>query len=301
MSSKPRVLAVIVTYHSPRSTLLRLLRTLATQVDCGIIVNNSSTLPLPELVLCQYGFEYRQMPSNVGLASALNVGFEWARERGADFVISFDQDSKPAPDMTRQLLHAYTKLSAAGERVGAVGPQQVDSRTGRLSPFIAPIFLLRQRVIPAIGECLAVDHLITSGCLVPMHIWCQSGKFLDALFIDYVDIEWSLRLRHQGWNLYGVRDAVMQHTIGSDVHRLGVRNVLSHHPHRHYYMFRNAVFLLKLPAVSLVWKFAETGVLLKRFIFYATFVLPRYEHLRWMWFGLRDGFFNRLGPLPNQD
>lgn len=296
----PKILAVIVTFHSRSDVLLRLLHTLAPQVAGGIIVNNSERGPMPEFMLAPLGFSLQQMSVNVGVASALTAGFDWAKRSGADFVITFDQDSEPAEDMVQRLLDAYHTLCAAGRKVGALGPQQIDSRTAQKAPFLAPISGFRRKVIPAVGQCVEVDHLITSGCLVPMDAWADIGKFLDMLFIDYVDIEWSLRLRQRGWHLYGVGGATLFHAMGDDVHQWGGRQIPAHSPLRHYYMFRNGVYLQKLSHISFGWKLADAFQLMKKLIFFTLVGRPRRAHLRAMLRGIRDGRRGHMGPADEQ-
>ncbi|MCV5831057.1 hypothetical protein OFN28_30780, partial [Escherichia coli] len=51
--------------------------------------------------------------------------------------------------------------------------------------------------------CVDVDHLIASGSLIPVDVFEKIGGMDDSLFIDYVDVEWSLRARYQGLRCYG--------------------------------------------------------------------------------------------------
>ena len=289
------IFAVVVTYEPDEILLLQLLLALRPQISGGIIVNNACTLPLSDEYFQKIGFSVRHLKSNTGIATALNVGFEWAGLQGAGFVITFDQDSEPAPDMVSLLLQAYRSQAETGLAVGAVGPQQVDRRSGRLAPFIAPINGYRHKMLPVAGQIIEVDHLITSGCLVSLQTWISVGPFLDALFIDYVDIEWSLRMRSKGWHLYGVGGASLAHSIGDDIRQWGGRQVAWHRPLRHYYLFRNGLYLQTLPYIPLMWKLSDCIQLVKKLIFFTFFGRPRMSHLRAMLKGLRDGVSGRLG------
>ena len=294
----PRIFAVIVTYQPDGELLARLIRALAPQVSGGVIVNNGSELPglqLPTDFLQQNNFAVDHLQSNTGVATALNAGFHWAEAQNADFVITFDQDSEPAPDMVARLLGAYLELMASGHKIGAVGPQQVDRRTGRRAPFLEPISRSRRRTTPHAGQIVEVDHLITSGCLVPIQAWRDAGLFLDALFIDYVDIEWSLRLRHRGWHLYGVGGATLSHSIGDKVaHWWGIPFPW-HSPLRHYFIFRNGAYLQTLAHVSFGWKMFDALQLAKKLVIFTLVGRPRSAHLLAMLRGLRDGLRGRLG------
>ncbi len=297
----PFIAAVVVTFKPDEVLLSRLLLALAPQVSAGVIVNNASSLSLPDTYFQQAGFSVRHLNSNTGIATALNAGFDWATTQGAEFVITFDQDSEPAPDMVSRLLDAHSSQTVAGHKVGAVGPQQVDRRSGRVASFIAPITGPRRKTLPVKGQALEVDHLISSGCLIPMQAWLSTGPYLDALFIDYVDIEWSLRLRSKGWHLYGVGGATLMHSIGDDIKHWGGRQVAWHAPLRHYYLFRNGVYLQTLPHVPLIWKLSDALQLLKKLIFFTLVGRPYTAHLKAMLLGVKHGLKKRLGPAPAPD
>jgi len=295
-TSTPRIFAVVVTYQPDEVLLARLLTALAPQVAGGVIINNGHSLPLSDEHLRQTGFAVRHLQSNTGVATALNTGFWWAETQDIEFVITFDQDSEPASDMVAHLLGAYQELVASGQKVGAVGPVQIDRRTGRRAAFLEPISRWRRQVTPVAGQTVEVDHLISSGYLVPMVAWKGVGAFFDALFIDYVDVEWSLRLRHHGWHLFGVGNATLMHSMGDDIRQWCGRQFPWHSPLRHYFMFRNGIYLQKLPHISIGWKLFDGFQLLKRLVLFTLFGRPRSAHLRAMLRGIGDGWHSRLGP-----
>ncbi len=284
-----KTLAVVVAYRPDAHLLGRLLHALAPQVQGGVVINNGSDLPLADAALAQLGFEVRHLGDNLGVAAALNQGFRWALDRGADFIISFDQDSEPAADMVARLLRAHAALAAAGRQVGALGPQQVDRRSGRVADAFAPVRWRHHRVQPQPGQVLEVDHLITSGCLVPAAAWRHAGPMLEPLFIDYVDIEWSLRARARGLALFVVGGALLQHALGDGVHHWRGRQVAKHSPLRHYYLVRNGLWLQKLPYIPWSWKLPNLVALAKKFVFFSLASRPRGAHIRAMLRGIWAG------------
>jgi rhamnosyltransferase len=294
------VAAIIVTYHPELGRLQKLLRALIPQVDAVCVVDNGSA---PELVaLLDENFEHdvRLIPlgGNRGVAAAHNVGIKVSREIGASHVILFDQDSLPAADMVARLLDAETRQLAKGVRVGALGPRFHDPRDGMRYPFIRFQGWCIERVVrPDHDNCCRADYLITSGCLIRMECLDDVGGMSDPLFIDYVDIDWGLRARSKGYTNVGVFDAEMEHPLGEMPIKLfgGRVRVPLHQPLRHYYHFRNAIWLYKQSSAPLGWKFADAWRLCMKYGFYTLFAHPHLSHLRMMSLGVLHGLFNRMG------
>lgn len=291
----PRIFAVVVTYQPDEVLLIRLLQALAPQVVGGIVINNGCKLPISDIHLEQAGFSVKHQKFNSGVATALNDGFHWAEAQNADFVITFDQDSEPTAQMISLLMAAYQGLLSSGHKVGAIGPQQIDRRTGHRAAFMAPISWRRCPIDLKAGQTVEVDHLITSGCLVPMAAWKSAGKFLDALFIDYVDTEWCLRLRYRGWQIFGVGGADLIHSMGDDIKLLFGWRISWHNQFRHYFMFRNGVYLQKLPHVSFGWKVVDGIYMIKKILLFSFLAKPRAPHMQAMLHGIRDGWCREMG------
>lgn len=290
-----RVVCVIVTYLPEASALLKLIENLSAQVDAGLLVNNGPSLQFDEAFLKGQRFEIRHMGGNQGVASALNAGFRWAEEMCASHVLTMDQDSQPALDMVAALKNALVVLGDRGFRLGAVGPQSVDFATGRPAPFVLPVNGKRHSQVLASGDLLEVEHLITSGCLIPMAAWRDTGPFLESLFIDYVDIEWCMRARSRGWIVFGVGDAVLRHSLGDRFVKWGRRQLPWHQPIRHYYLFRNAIAMQRMRYIPRSWKRVDARLLFKRFVFIAITAGWRLGHVRAMLLGVWDGLLGRGG------
>jgi len=66
------------------------------------------------------------------------------------------------------------------------------------------------------GELLETDFMISSGALIPMQVLDQVGDMNESFFIDHVDTEWILRAKWQGFRSFGVCDAIMEHSLGTE-------------------------------------------------------------------------------------
>jgi len=120
------VVSIVVTYQPDLDVLESLLSSLLAQVKSVVIVDNGSkTDGLTELTDNFSGrAELIRFHRNYGIAKAQNKGIDFARGRGAEFVLLMDQDSIPAPDMVIKLVDAANALPYAA----SLGPRYLDNR-----------------------------------------------------------------------------------------------------------------------------------------------------------------------------
>lgn len=289
--------AVIVSYDPDLDGLEKLVRSIATQVAAILIVDNGSApdrSPASRSAIAEAA-QIELLGENFGIARAHNIGIEWARRRGATHVLLLDHDSLPAPDMVARLLAA----AATRPDAAALGPRYIDERRASQPPFIRVEGLRLQRLACTDAEAvIPVEYLISSGCLIPVHVIDAVGAMREDLFIDYVDIEWGLRARAEGFRSYGVCAALMHHSLGDTPHSFLGRSIPLHSPLRHYYLFRNAVLLYRSPVPPLNWKLVDGWRLLLKYGYYSLFASPRLAHWRMMSLGIRHGLRNRTGRKP---
>jgi rhamnosyltransferase len=291
----------VVTYKPELETLRQLLQSLLPQVSGVVVVDNGSaesvlvwleaypaTVPLVTIPL--YG--------NQGIAAAQNVGIEYAKQQQADYVILFDHDSLPASDMVAKLLAVAEAKAAAGVNVAAVGPRYLDGRQDNPPPFIQVVGLRVKRQPCVCGDSVVdVNYLIASGCLMPMRALDTVGYMHEDLFIDYVDIEWGLRARSKGFESFGACGALMGHDLGDEPFVFFGKKYPHHSALRHYYHFRNAVWMYRQPWLPLHWKLADAWRLLLKYGFYTLFAKPRHQHWWMMTKGVWHGLTGRMGEL----
>jgi rhamnosyltransferase len=296
----PIVACVVVTYNPAPGRLQQLLDAVLPQVnDVRLIDNGSAPQALawlrgvrnPQVQLVELG-------SNKGIAAAMNVGIASARAGGCSHVLLLDHDSVPAPSMVDELLRALAVVRPPGRGVAAAGPRYLDERQDNPPPFIRVRGLRVERCpCPTADTIVEVDYLISSGSLIPVATFDAVGDMAEELFIDYVDIEWGLRARRLGFQSYGVCAAQMSHDLGDAPITFMGRRLPVHSPLRHYYHFRNAVWLYRSADLPLHWKCADGWRLLLKYGFYTLFGSPRLDHFRMMSRGIVDGLRGRMGPL----
>jgi rhamnosyltransferase len=289
---------VVVSYQPNLELLNRLLEALRPQVAITVVADNGSDEDVAGWIARSAHEDVRclALGANLGVAAAQNAGIRFAREAGATYVILFDQDSEPAPDMVAQLVSACLRMDALGHTVGAVGPRYIDPRQDNPPPFIQIRgFRVHRQECRNAGDVVRVDYLVSSGCMIPIATWDAVGMMREELFIDYVDIEWGLRARSMGFQSFGACDAIMEHQLGEAPIRFMGKMLPVHTPLRHYYHFRNAVWMYRQNWPPLQWKVRDAYRLMLKFVFYAFMARSRLQHIRMMTLGVLHGLCGRMG------
>lgn len=299
--NKGSVWAVVVTYRPELEKLGFLLDSLATQVIGVVVVDNGSS----ESVLSWLGAYQLVIPlmvvplgDNKGIAFAQNVGIQHVMSQEADYVILFDHDSRPEATMVAKLKEIAEEKLAAGVNLAAVGPRYLDVRHDNPPPFIQVRGLKVERQ-PCVhcDSVVEVDYLIASGCLIPVRTLALVGDMQADLFIDYVDIEWGLRAKVNGFQSFGACAALMDHDLGDEPFIFFGHKFPHHSALRHYYHFRNATWMYRQNWPPLHWKLADGWRLFLKYGFYTLFAKPRHQHWWMMTKGVWHGLTGRMGRL----
>lgn len=293
------VVGLLVSYQPDLAQLEVSLAAAAPQLARLVVVDNGS-VAVDELgaLVARYDGVLLPQGRNLGLATAQNIGIVWAREHAATHVLLLDQDSIVGPGMVAQLLAAYGRAVAKGERVAAVGPRFHDERDGDHC-FTKVRFARVQKVwCDASDPDIDTDILIASGSLIPLAVLDDVGLMQDDLFIDMIDVEWCFRARSKGYALVGVCAASMAHSLGDSRLQLPAgRAAVIHSPTRLYYRTRNRVYLYRVRYAPRSWAFHDSFLVLAKLVVFALLVPPRLTNARAMLRGIRDGVRRRLGPI----
>ncbi|NLA66048.1 MAG: glycosyltransferase, partial [Leucobacter sp.] len=220
--------------------------TLAPQVSRVIVVDDGSGDAAAEVLqqLEQAGHTVLRQPANLGIAAAMNRGMDAALADGAEFVVTFDQDSEVPEGFIDALVDEYDRAVAAGLRVGMVAPEFFSA---------TPQTRMAQGTLLDLGFLEAYAP-IQSGLLMPATVIEALGPQRDDYFIDLVDTEYYLRVRRMGFEAICVPGLVLPHGFGHRLYvhlfgrRLRKRNgrprmVAVSSPFRYYYRARNRVAL----------------------------------------------------------
>lgn len=240
------VVSVVVTYNCGNDYYVNFL-SLYQQVDHVIIVDNGSDAPTIE---CLKAIE-KEFPAkltivynatNQGLAAAQNIGIKLAESKSCDWVLLLDDDSTLAPDMVASMLSFYRNCN--NPNVMMLAPRLIERDMGTDMWYFLANFKLCPRATLWGCSNLSVMYSIASGSLIKTELFKQIGYMNEEFFIDYIDIDFCLRLKQIGGLIIAVASAILVHKVGDkSLHRAGIMNITTsnHSALRRYYIYRNRV------------------------------------------------------------
>ncbi|AXC12937.1 dTDP-rhamnosyl transferase RfbF [Acidisarcina polymorpha] len=234
--AKNGVCAIIISFRPP-AVVPGNLAAARPQVEGLVVVDNGSSeqslAPIRRLSE-ELDFHLIENGANLGIAAALNVGVKWAKAQGFKWVALFDQDSTMTDGFMTAMLHEYD-IHPEKEKVAVITPKHMELETGKWRP---PAFAVDGTPLIA----------ITSGSVMPVHIFDHCGYFEEDLIIDRVDDEYCLRVRSYGYTLVLCRQAFLRHSVGTPtMHSLLGKKVraTNYGAKRRYYLTRNRVVMAK--------------------------------------------------------
>lgn len=286
----------VVVFYNPDAACVARANRLAATMHC-VVVDNTPSMKTSGEVGLSAAIEYLPNGENVGIATAINQGVEALIHAGFDTAILFDQDSDPSKQLLDGLPRLLEQELRRHQRVALIGPAYEDSRLGDVAPFVRFGYLKLRRIPPIGVDPVDVDFLISSGSCINLAVWQEVGPMDDALFIDFVDLEWCIRARSKGFAVLGAPELRLAHELGGEPVRVFGRLYPTHSPLRHYYLFRNAVALIKRSYVPCSWKSTELVKFPFRLAIYGLFLRPRLSHLRMALTGIWHGLIGRMGAL----
>lgn len=245
--------AIIVTYNPDINLLNKCLSRLHGIGKIQIFDNQSSNL-------CQIYTLKRLYPALSILESSYNIGLAKAQNLACKsnstykFFLFLDQDSVPSLNYLEDLV-TFSQQNNIDFSQNVLTPICIDSSSGLMYPLV---FLdqfrgtRHVREIQPDQEMYFPDILISSGTFISVESFFRSGGFIDSFFIDYIDTEWSLRLKSIGLLIVASPKIYLMHRIGDVKIDFFGRSVPVDSPIRKFYRLRNLLLMTYLPHVPKV-------------------------------------------------
>ncbi len=233
MESK-KILAIVVTYYPEKELLVRNVQAFIEHVDKVLIWENT---PSPDKL--DYRFIIHEKVEYFGdginsISRALNFAWEYANEKGYDYLLTMDQDSY------FENFYFYVAKTVLCE----------DAPIGIWTPQMNKEFVS--------SEYEEIDIPITSGMLASVKIVNEIGGWNESYTIASVDDEFFLQAHQCKIKKYKVKDASLLQRFGITQvvtvfgHKLELRN---YGPQRLYDIYRNNIILIrKYPKIDYLRK-----------------------------------------------
>jgi hypothetical protein len=265
-----------------------------------ILVDNDSKKPegqvlkkeFPKLVLLEN-------EQNLGFAGGNNVGIRKALEMGFSHIMLLNNDTLVEPDFLGKMMLAFSKNPKLGLLQPMIcfldEPEKIWSAGGKFISLLGRAKTLGDRKTLKNYQPFSKKLDWATGCcmLFTREAILQSGLLNEQYFAYFEDVEWSLRIRNQGFEIGLVPEAKIYHEAGGSSKKSHSEGTLS--ARVFYYHVRNQFFLLRSQKAGLGFLY-HLGRF-KLWIFY--FLLRgRFRKLKAVAKGIKDGLFTPLKSAP---
>lgn len=224
------ILTAVILYN-PSSDLISNIKSYANE-PAGLLVIDNSDRPHDLLPALRTHFPlhyYLKNEENAGMAQALNQAANFAINKKYTWLLTMDQDSHFAQGSLSALI---SMTQACVSDVGIFAPVHVNKDVA---------------VKPVEAEWKVVKKTMTSGNLLNLDVFQKCGPFEEKLFIDYVDHEYNLRLRKNGYKIVRVNRSHLIHNLGNiESYKFSFMSIKSthHNAMRRYYITRNRLYVI---------------------------------------------------------
>ena len=226
------IAGVVILYHPDLELLLANIQTYVSGLKQLYVYDNSDakTPGIEEaLIKIDPSIQYKFFNANEGIAKRLNQAMDQAALNQYDYLLTMDQDSSFKVgdfEKYKTLIRSSTYYNVAQFGVNC----QPDFTQPNEHP----------------EEALT---LITSGAILNLSLTKNIGPFNEALFIDFVDAEFSYRVIQNGYLNLMFSNIVLNHALGTLVEGRSLGNFkksmrIIHAPTRVFYIVRNGLYLL---------------------------------------------------------
>lgn len=267
-------IAGIVLYNPDLERLKENIEAIAPQVDLIYFVDNGSgNISETEIMLRGYNkVVLHKNVKNMGIATALNQLTTFARDNGAEWILTLDQDSISEHGLIEAYEKSTENLLDAGMLTCVIEDRNTHKRT------------------PVSGDFCEVDNCITSGSYLNVAAWGKVGGFDEKMFIDYVDFDMCQMLHEAGYRVYRINYYGLYHEVGKSkiVSFLGRKETCyGHSAFREYYCVRNHIYYARKHQKYLN-KWREYGRVVKHMILVSVYEDDGWNKLKMMFKGLKD-------------
>ena len=222
--NKKLEIAGIVTLYNPTDKDIKNIATYIDDIDKLYVIDNTEGKDNEKRIPKNKKITYIFKNNNVGVATALNMGADYAIKDGFKYLLTMDQDT--------------TFKSGVIDKLKEVINNTDMKKVGIVSPWLNT----RLRDVKPKEEFDDPHDVMTSGSILNLDIYKKIGGFKDWMFIDGIDIEYCMNLHKNGYKIKRVNTVEIDHNLGDIFYRSVGRKLFlctNHAAFRRYYIMRN--------------------------------------------------------------
>ncbi|WP_213806672.1 glycosyltransferase [Granulicella sp. dw_53] len=233
-----------------------------------------------------------------GLAGAYNKGAEVLLARPCDVIFLLDQDSDIDASFFADMMQATIGL---GTDTFLLGPKIFEIKLQKCMPVILPgkPFPKPFHIDYQTTGLFPTMCIISSGAAISSTAYRKLGAFREDYFIEYIDIEYSLRAVSQNVPVY-VNAAVTLRQSNGNIERRGKLFSTHHAAWRRYYVSRNMVHCLNLYRSYSGLHWVSGLMAIQQGLLVLWFDSKKLEKVTAIACGYLDGVLGRLGTFERQ-
>ena len=233
-----------------------------------------------------------------GLAGAYNKGAEILLAQQCDVIFLLDQDSDIDASFFDKMMQASTELDTD---MFLIGPKIYEINLEKCMPIFPPgkRFPKPLRIDEQTLGLFPTLCIISSGSAISAAAYRKLGAFREDYFIEYIDIEYSLRASSQNVPVYMNAAVTMQQTTGH-IERHGKLFTTNHAAWRRYYGARNAVHCLYLYRAHWGLHWVSGLLAIHQALCVLLFDPQKLKKITAITCGYLDGVFGRLGTFEHR-
>jgi rhamnosyltransferase len=290
---------LIFVLYQPTDNFLRNLAKAGAACPVVVAVDNSpeANVRLHE-VLREQGIQVIFNRNQGGLAGAYNRGMEVLLGRQCDVIFLLDQDSDIDIGFFSGMMEAVQTL---GTDTFLIGPKIYELKLQKCMPVLVPgkWFPRTIRIDDETAGLFSTLCIISSGSAISAAAYRKLGAFREDYFIEYVDVEYSLRARGNNVPVY-MNAAVTLRQSQGHIERHGRLFTTNHPAWRRYYIARNSIHCLHLYRKSWRLHWVSGLMAIHQALCVLLFDSHKLRKIIAITLGCVDGMFGRLGTFEDR-
>lgn len=220
----PVVYAVTLSWNRREDTLACLSSLAASgypRLNCILVDNASSDDTVAAVRAAFPCVNVIENPDNSGYAGGVVIGIQQALEQGADFIWIVDNDALVAPNTLSVMMAAQRQEPPAAVLTPKVLFFSQPDVIWSMGYDCRPLTLARTRswegrpAASGTGPRRSTTYAPCCGLLVRRDVFGRVGLLDTCYFIYYEDLDFCLRVRKAGYQLYSVPEAMMWHKVSA--------------------------------------------------------------------------------------